>query len=277
MLAIALSVAASIAWGAGDFGGGVLSRRLHVFTVVFFSQLAALVVSLALLAASGESFPSFGELAPAGLAGIAGIGGLCALFYGLSIGRVSIVAPLTALSVAVPVLADLFAGNVPSTLQAAGMVVAFLGVVLASLEPGESERETPWLAVGMGLLAALGFGVFFVAMDSAVDAGYFWALTTERFIATLALGVAVLVAGAPRNASGDLLKMSAIGLLDMLAVGLFAYAATKGSIGIVALLSALYPVTTVVLAVTFLHERLHPVQVAGIAAGLTGVALIAVG
>ena len=69
----------------------------------------------------------------------------------------------------------------------------------------------------------------------------------------------------------------AVGVFDTGANALIAVATTHGSIGIVAVLSALYPITTILLARAVLHERLGPTRTAGGLIALGGAALIAAG
>jgi drug/metabolite transporter (DMT)-like permease len=115
-------------------------------------------------------------------------------------------------------------------------------------------------------------------MARAADADVYWALLTGR---AAAVGVTVLAVAVARPAfavpRARLPALAAIGALDVSANALYAYGSTRGLLSIVAVLGSLYPVVTVLLARAVLHERVRPVQDAGILAALLGVALIAGG
>ena len=68
-----------------------------------------------------------------------------------------------------------------------------------------------------------------------------------------------------------------VGAIDNLANVLFALASQTGMLALVAVLGSLYPVSTVLLARGFLHERLSKPQIAGVVTAFVGVALIALG
>jgi drug/metabolite transporter (DMT)-like permease len=154
-----------------------------------------------------------------------------------------------------------------------GLAVAIAGVLLASREAGEQGAVAQ--GAGFALLSALGFGVFFLGMDRASDSDVLWAVCANRTFSAALLGLALL---ATRPAlglrRGDMRILAIVGILDTLANGLFALAATKGLVSVVAVLASLYPVVTVVLARVVLKERLRTVQRVGAGLALAGVALI---
>jgi drug/metabolite transporter (DMT)-like permease len=209
---------------------------------------------------------------------VAGLVGLAALFRGLAIGTMGVVAPLSSTAVAVPVIVGVATGERPSAAQAAGLAVAFVGMVLAAREPREEGGSGVAAGAGLALVAALGFGCFFLGMDKASDADVPWAILVNR-ISGVVLLASVFAVLRPRGRPGraDVAPLVAIGALDMTANTLFAIATTKGLVSLVSVVSALYPVTTVVLARVFLGERLAAVQRAGIMVAFAGVGLIAAG
>jgi drug/metabolite transporter (DMT)-like permease len=168
VLAIGLALVASLSWGAADFVGGIKSRALPLLTVIGMSQLAGLTVIALIVAARGVGPPGGDYWVYAALSAVGGLGGLFAFYRGLAIGAMSVVAPVASLSAAIPVVFGLARGERPSALQAAGMVVAIAGVALAAREEGpEGAPNGTRVAsgVGLALVAALGFGSFFVGMD----------------------------------------------------------------------------------------------------------------
>ena len=279
MEAAVLALLGAMSWGTGDFFGGLASRRAHVLTVLVVSQAVGLFGVAAWALASGDAPPGIGDMLPAAGAGAAGAAGLAALYRGMAIGAMGIVAPISAVSPAVPLGVDLLRGDAPGGIQWAGIATALAGVVLLAREPGGSARGAGLAAgVSLALVAALGFGLFVVGLDAASDGGATWAVVVARTSSTVLALCAVLVVSAPLRPQRSLLPaIAAVGLFDTTANVLVAFATTYGSAGIVAVLSALYPLTTIVLARIFLAERLDRHRRVGGVLALAGAALVAVG
>src|SRR4051794_21051384 len=280
MAAIALGLAASLSWGTADFIGGLQARRIPVVAVVLGSQLAGLVLVALIVLIRGEAPPGGDFALYAALSSIGGIIGLTAFYTALSIGPMGVVAPLSATAAVIPVIVGVATGDRPSAIQAVGVVVAVTGVVLASREASdEAERSrTVSKGVGFALISAVGFGCFFLLIDRASDADVLWAVSVNRTVSVLLLALALL-ATRPQVGlkAADMRVLAVVGILDVTANGLFAVAATMGLVSVVAVLSSLYPVMTVILARVVLKERLRAVQRIGAAAALVGVALISAG
>jgi drug/metabolite transporter (DMT)-like permease len=278
MSAVVLALCAAALWGTGDFLGGLTSRRLHVLIVLFWSQLVGLAGVAVWIAVSGAARPGAALLWAAG-AGIAGAVGLGCLYRGMAVGAMGIVAPISATSPVVPLAVSVLRGDSPAAVQWAGIALALAGVVLVSREPaGSGVGGRVAAGVGLALVAALGFGLFIVGLGEAAQESAAWATATARFTSVLAL---VLVLGStrrvPRVPRGLLLPVVAVGAFDTGANVLIAVATTRGSLGIVAVLSALYPLTTILLARAILHERLGAGRTTGGLVALAGAALIAAG
>lgn len=280
MGAIALGLAASLSWGVADFLGGIQSRRMPVVAVVFGSQLAGLVLAVVIVAARGDSMPGGDFVVYAALSSVGGIIGLTAFYKALSIGAMGVVAPLSSTAAVIPVAVGIATGDRPSALQGIGVAIAIGGVVLASREATEEAQKSRALSAGAGfaLISAVGFGCFFLAIDRASDADVLWAVTVNRTTSVLLLTAALLVTRPKLSLrAGDMRILAIVGILDIAANGFFALAATKGLVSVVAVLSSLYPVMTVILARVVLGERLRAIQRAGAFAALAGVALISAG
>ncbi len=280
MIAIILGLAASLSWGVADFFGGLQSRRMPVVAVVLGSQLSGLVLVVTVVAIRGEAPPGGDFALYAALSSVAGIVGLTAFYQALSIGSMGVVAPLSSTAAVIPVIVGIATGDRPSALQGAGVALAIGGVVLASREAGDEAGSSRAVSAGAGLalLSALGFGLFFLAIDRASDADVLWAVCVNRAVSAALLGAALIAIRPPMSLrGGDLRILAMVGVLDITANGLFAVASTMGLVSVVAVLSSLYPVMTVVLARFVLGERLRPIQRAGAAAALAGVALISAG
>ena len=281
MDAVAIALAAALSWGVADFVAGLQSRRNGVLTVLVWVQGAGILTVLAAIALTGEPWPDGRTLLLSVAAGIAGLGALGAFYRALAIGTMSIVAPISATGVTLPVVVGLATGDDIAVIVAVGLVVTFAGVVLASREgalEGERARASR-SALGLSLLAALGFGTYFVFADAAADGSVLWLLAIGRitvlpFVALFAhLRGATLIPAAPR----DRWILLAAGQVDLVATGLYALATTLGALSVVAVLAAMYPVATLLLARLVLKETLTRVQAVGVATALAGVALVSAG
>jgi drug/metabolite transporter (DMT)-like permease len=273
--AVVLALASSVTWGVSDFLGGLQTRRRPLLTVMFFGQGAGFASLFIALAIRGEGPPGgSGWIAWALLASVAGVTGLAAFYRGLATGAMGVVAPISSAAAVVPLIVGLALGERPHPIQALGIVLAIVGVVLASREESGSSAA----GAGLAIVAALGFGGFFVGIARASEADVLWALTVSRAFSVAFLVCAVLLARPqfPRTARG-VRDLVVIGVLDTSANLLFALATTQGLVSVVAVLGSLYPIMTVVLARVVLHERLHPLQRVGAIGALAGAALISAG
>ncbi len=277
MLAIALALAASVSWGVGDFLGGLTSRRLHVLTVLVVQQVFGLAAALTWVLLSNDGFPGWTASAWAAAAGICGCLGIGALYRGMAVGAMGIVAPVSAVSAVIPFAVGIASGERPGALQVAGIVLALVGVAVASREPAERGGGRA-AGIGLALVAALGFGFYFVFADRAADASVPFAVATARGVSlAVAFVVAVAVGASLRPGRSFLPALIVIGLCDVGANMLFSLATTEGYLSIVSVLSALYPVVTVALAAIVLHERVAPTQRLGVVGALAGAAMITAG
>jgi drug/metabolite transporter (DMT)-like permease len=273
-----LALSGAFLWGVGDFMGGLAARRLALLTVLAVSQGVGLAGVAVWVVLSGDAFPGVVELLPAAGAGIAGLLGLAALYRGMAVGAMGIVAPISAASPIVPLGFDVAQGVVPGLLQWLGVAFVLVGIAVLSNEPSSVDGSRVAAGVGLALFAALAFGAFFVGIDAGADESVPWAVVAVRSTAvTLAL-LAIVVSRATLQAPRRLLLvLLGIGVFDTAANVVFAQASTEGAIGIVAVLSALYPVVTVALARLVLRERLSVARRAGGVLALAGAALVAAG
>lgn len=277
MLAIALALAASASWGLGDFLGGLTSRRLHVLTVLVVQQVFGWAAALSWLVLSGDGFPGWEATAWAASAGVCGCLGIGALYRGMAIGAMGIVAPVSAVAAAIPFAVGVASGERPGALQVGGIVLALAGVAVASREPAERGGGQA-AGIGLALVAALGFGLYFVFADRAADESVPFAVATARGVSlAVALAAALLVGASLRPGRSFLPALVVVGLCDVGANVFFSLATTYGYLSIVSVLSALYPLVTVALAALVLHERIAPAQRAGVGGALLGAALITAG
>lgn len=278
MIAAALALGSSLAWGTSDFLAGKRTRRMAVLAVLLLSQGTSALIVLVLTAVDGGPPPAAGHLLFAALAGVTDGAMLYCLYRAMAIGSMGVVAPLAGCGAIVPLAVTVATGNGLSTLQLAGVTVALCGTLIAARETAAGPAATVLIAgAGLALAASLLDGVSILAMDQAADGGAIWAVLVDRLAAvTLLAAVAAHLRvriGAGRR---DVTALAAIGLLDVVAQVLFAFALTRGHVGVVAALGTLYPVTTVLLAGVLLRERPDRIQRLGVGACLAGVMMLSV-
>jgi drug/metabolite transporter (DMT)-like permease len=276
LIAIALALGASLLWGVGDFLGGHSSRRLPALTVLAASELAGWAGIAAIVAAARPEAPPAAAFAFAALAGLSGVIGLGALYRGMAVGAMGVVAPLSSAAAVIPVVVGLARGERPSGLQLIGIALTLLGVVLVSREEGAGGARVA-AGVGLALVAAVGFGSYFVFLDAASDDGAAFAVFVARGTATALAFAAAFTRSAWRAPARALPTLVAIGLFDVSANGLLALALNEGLVSLVSVLSSLHPIVTVGLALALLGERVGRTRALGVAVALAGVAAISAG
>ncbi len=280
---VVLGLLASAGWGISDFGGGFASRKAPVVAVLARSQLAGLVIALPLLVARGEPAMTPADLAIATTGGLFAAIGLGLLYRGLSAGRMGVVAPIAGvLTAAVPVGFGLATQGVPPPGAILGIGLAVVSVVLVSRVPDElgspaSAGRQPSALSGVlyGLAAGVGFGLFAVMASQLSDGLVVGPVVVIRAVSvTLVTGFALLTRR-PFGLPGGLWPvMIGIGAVDMLATTFYLAAIEVGPLAIAAILAALYPVVTVLLAAIVLRERFSWGHGLGVALAGVAIALI---
>lgn len=288
-MAAVLALGSALVYGAADFLGGFATRRSPTLAVAAVSQLIGLLVLLAVLPfLPGE--PIAADLRWGALAGVMGGGGIALFYRSLARGTMSVVAPVTATtSAAVPFLVGLALGERPSALALAGIGLALvaIGLISGAAAPFPVPQPASWWrrwrprslhGIGGAVGAGLAFGLFFVLIQRADPAAGLWPLVGARG-GSFGLFVVAAIAGrrSLRPVARDLRIIAGAGALDMAANVLFLLAVQRGLLSIVAVLTALYPASTVVLAHLVLGERLARPQRIGLACAALGAALIVVG
>ena len=276
-MASLLALLSSILWGGADFLGGKLSKRYQAIAVTAVSQVFGLLIGVSIVLISSSWLSpslSWDSYFISGVfAGLLGFIGLVAFYTGLATGRMGVVAPISALSVTIPLTIAFINGEKPNTGQLIGMGVALTGAFFAS--GPEIKGGVTIKPIIFAVIAAFGFGsaVTFIARGSETSA--IMTMTTMR-LATLM--VALLLFARYRTIGGftkkDLPILIAIGAADFMANLLLGVATTKGLVSLAVVLGSLYPIVTALLAFRLLHERLHKVQYLGIAFAITGVVVI---
>ena len=272
MLPVLAGLLSACSYGVGDFLSGLASRRDPPLRVVALTHPLAAAL-LALLAwGFGQDLPPARDLAWGAFAGVVGLGGVLAFYRALALGPMGAVSVAAgALSALLPVVAGLLFGEAfgaPLWLGALGVVA---GCGLLSFTPGKAGGAVS--GVPLGLLAGLGFGLFFVLLAQAQAPGVLWTLCAARIASSaVVLPIAVRTVGLRPNKLG-LMLASAPG--DTLGNLFYLLAVQGGGLALAGLLTSLYPALTVLLAAVVLRERLRPAQWAGVGLALLGAAVLA--
>jgi drug/metabolite transporter (DMT)-like permease len=287
-MAIVLALVSALAYGVSDFVGGLVSRHTSAWSVAVLANLtSALCLSVVAFFVPGS--PASADLAWATLAGIGGGVGGGFLYRGFSTGRMSVVAPVSAVGAAlVPVAAGAVGGERVSVLVWLGIVSALPGIWLVASVPaddlcrveGEVTPARRGYAEGLtdGILAGLGFGVLFAALGQVPESAGLWPLALAQAVsvpAVVLLAVLVRAAWVPRGRPVRWAPLA--GAVAALATGTFLLATQRGYLTIAGVLASLYPATTVLLAAVVLRERVHRAQGVGLGLCAAAVALVAGG
>lgn len=271
---ILFGLAAALTWGAGDFSGGLASKRTNALSVVIIAHAFSMVLLLAAAFFLRESFPPLAAWLWGGLAGLGGAIGLVLLYTALANGRMSVAAPVSALvAAAIPVIFAALTKGLPSLWVIAGFVLALAAIWLVS----GGSRDFRLAELRLPALAGLAFGFFFTTLHLASGESVIYPLIAVRIVSISSLLLFSLVTRQPVAPSrASLVPILMSGLLDTLGNGAYALAAQLGRVDVAAVLGSLYPGATVLLAWILLKEHINRQQVAGIAAALAAIVLITV-
>ncbi|MEH1030758.1 DMT family transporter [Micromonospora profundi] len=265
MLPIVLAAISAVAFGTADFSGGKASRRAHPIAVTVVSQLLSVPLLVVLVLVVPGTL-TVRDTAWGLLAGLAGASGVMLLYRALAGGMMAVVAPVTAITAAVvPIVAGLFTASFPGALALTGAGLAVLAIALVSLGESGGRASVPARQVGLALTAGALFGVFYTLLGQADESAGMWPVAAVR-VSSIAFGLALAVGTGVRLRLGRrvLVWAAVAGVLDSAANALFLAAAARGHLSIVAAIAALYPASTVLLALAVDRERLRPIQVAGL-------------
>ncbi len=275
-LSITFGLGSAVAWGAGDFTGGLASRKGNLLGVIFVSQFLGGLLLAILGVIFAESIPPVPHLLYGGLAGIFGNIGLIALYKGLSQGRMGIVAPLSAvLTALIPIGYSAFYSGLPSMIQFAGFICFMVAIWL--LSAGDTGFRMTLNELLLSIVAGLGFGFFFILIDRANDLAIYWPLVSARlFSVSFLFFILFIMKKSIKPISGQWKFIGITGILDAGGNLFFSLAAHLGRLDISAVLGSLYPAATVFLAWFFLKERLGKKQWIGVAGAFFALILISI-
>jgi uncharacterized membrane protein len=273
LIAALLALAAASSWGAGDFFGGLATRRFDAFRSVLISYSVGLVALVIVAIARREPFPPPVDLVWGALGGLAGMIGIVFLYRGFATGRMGIVAPVSAvLATAIPVIFNVFTEGLPDNLILVGFGVALVGIWLLSRPERLGIRPA---GLGMAIIAGLGFGSFFLALGQVGENTVFWPLVAGRVAACAAMLTFTLATQRSvqlRQSPLGLLMLT--GVLDVAGNLFFLLAIQNGRLDIAAVLGSLYPAVTAILAWLAIKEHMTRLQVVGVGMAMLAIVLI---
>ena len=275
-LAVIYGLSSAVSWGAGDFSGGLASKRTSVFTVVLISQVVGILLLIASAFAFAEVIPDSNYLVWGAFGGVFGSLGLVALYSALAQSQMGLVAPLSAVVTAIiPVVFAFFSEGLPKTTQMAGFGIALVAVWFLSYSGSKNKLVKKELV--LALSAGIGFGLFFIFIDKASSEAVMWPLVSARFASLTLLVIIILFRrGVQKPSIRQIPYIVMAGVFDAGGNALFAMAAHLGRLDVSSVLASLYPASTVLLAWLFLKERLHSQQWIGVVAAFSAMVLIAV-
>jgi drug/metabolite transporter (DMT)-like permease len=275
LLGIALALASAAVWGAGDFSGGLASRRTGQPQVLTLSALSGIVMLAALAALRGESLPSAETAFWAGTAGLSGTVGLACLYRGLAMGNTAMVAPTAAVvTAALPVVFAWITEGRPHASQLSGFVVAMAGIWLVAAPT--TSIDVSRSGFRLALLSGVGFGGFLILIGQVPAGSVFVPAAVSRVVMLVAVVALLRIRGLALPALTSNPAALVAGLFDAAGNVFYLFAKEYARLDVAAVLSSLYPVTTVLLAYAVLQEKVSRLQWIGMGVCLLAVALITI-
>lgn len=287
MLTALLGLCTAITYGAADFFAAIASRKIRVVEVTALASLSGLIVLSVLLPFMGGVFSPdafFWGL----MGGLSSVVALLCLYASLALGPISIISPLGALvSAIVPaVIGVSFLGESFTLLGWLAIAIALVAVVLVGFVPGENVTLPKPRAIVLAIGAGIGIGIAVSSLARSPHDSGIAPIIIMRTTAALLLGAVVLITALrQKKANTDtsrtpitskvLLTIAGAGALDAAANIFFTLASRTGSLTVVGVLTALYPLGTILLARFVLKEHVATTQKIGIALTLSASLLLA--
>ena len=281
MLSILFGLGAALGWGAGDFTGGLASRKTGAYRTVFYGEVIGIFILFFIIMAFGEPVPNRRAWLFAMLAGALGTMGLILLYHSMTLGLMSVAAPVSALlAAALPVVVGIFREGLPEWMTFIGFGFALFAVWMISQgEGGITDIVSHLTDLKLPLLAGIGFGLYFVFMHEATSTGaVIWPMVASRSGGLILITTYMLFTRSPwkveDSSAWSIITLN--GILDISGDVFFILASQSGRLDVAAVLSSLFPGATVVLAWIFLKERLSRNQWIGIGSALIAIALMTI-
>ncbi|HTT50269.1 MAG TPA: EamA family transporter [Streptosporangiaceae bacterium] len=283
MLAIAWALASAIGYGASDYAAGLAARAASVIRITLLGEAVSILILLLVVPWASTQWPSPDSVAWAAAAGLGGITGAMTLYLGFRHAAFSVAGPLSAVaSAGFSVLAGLLFGEHPSTLSLAGIGLALPAIVAVSASPGGGPAggDPGHRAAGAvyGVAAGACFAILFIGLNRAGSGHDLWPLLISQVAGLVALCLVAAVSRQlkpPPRRAGWLAV--AAGAASAAGTTCYFLATHAGLLAVTAVITSLYPGSTILLARVLLGERLTAIRLAGLALAAASVVLIAVG
>jgi drug/metabolite transporter (DMT)-like permease len=279
MLPVLFGLSSALSWGAADFCGGLASRKGKAYQVVLFGEAVGLAFLVVAAWLSGEKPLPWTSLLMCTVAGSMGVLGLLLFFKSMTAGKMSVAAPVSALTAALlPVIVGSILDGFPGGRTFAGFGLALVAIWFISQPDGGEKNIRVRLAdLSLPLIAGLSFGVYLILYNRGSQTNLFLPLVASRLAGTVTMLLFVLFMRQPLlpgRAVWPLITLN--GILDVTGNGLYILAGQAGRMDVAAVLVSLYPGSTVLLAGLILHERLNRAQVVGVLAALAAIVLMTI-
>lgn len=276
MIAIVLALICAFSYGVADFWGGLATRRGSIWKVLPIIVAAGILTLSLAVPFLGATFSQAAILAGIG-AGLSGTVGYIFLMYGLALGPMSVVAPISAvMGSIIPFAVGLLRGETLSTIGFIGAGLALVSIVLVSRSTADATHPVTAKAVIVAIIAGLGIAGYFLGISGGPDDSGLAPVIVGRLVTG---GIFIVVAIAKwktiRDEAIDYKLALASGSLDVVGGASFMLATRAGDLVLVAVLAALYPAFTVLLARFVLHERMERHQLIGLLGAGAAVVLLA--
>ncbi|MEO8330738.1 MAG: DMT family transporter [Candidatus Nanopelagicales bacterium] len=277
MIAITMALGASLAYGLTDFLGGIAARRISVLLLGAITQPLGLVLLLVFLPFTDGVFSSQ-ALWWGVISGVGGAAAYIMLFKSLAIGPMSVASPLSALiAVVIPVLAGIAFGERLPLGAWIGIALGAAAVLMVSQVHSDAPHPVSLNVVLLAAGAGVFISVFLIALERSPEDSGLWPLVVVRVVTSvLILALALGTRSMSRPPRDAVLLGASSTLLDVLATLLFLLATRDGLLSVVAVITALYPAATVLMAKVVLGEELQAVQRWGLALAAVSISLLAV-
>jgi drug/metabolite transporter (DMT)-like permease len=279
LLSIVYGLISAVGWGAGDFIGGLASRKTGAVRAVFYGESIGLSILLIIVLIIGEPSPTGREWLFALAAGVCGTMGILLLYHSMTLGLMSIATPVSALLAAViPVLIGAFTEGFPRVTTLVGFVFALYAVWMISQgEDGVKDILAHIADLKLPLFAGIGFGLYFILMHEASRVSTLWPVIAARSGGVAIIGTYLLIKRETWSVERPAWPFIGLnGVLDIIGNSFFVLAGQAGRLDVASVLGSLYPGGTVLLAWIFLRERLSRNQWIGILSALLAIILLTV-
>jgi drug/metabolite transporter (DMT)-like permease len=279
LLSILYGLTSALTWGAADYCGGLASRKAKPYQAVLLGEAVGLAALLVIAFLSSETPPGWSAWLMCAIAGSMGVLGLLLFFQSMAAGKMSIAAPVSALTAAIlPVIVGSSLEGFPGMFTMAGFALALAAIWFISQPDGSPKSLRLRLAdLKLPILAGIGFGIYYILFNRGSQDGFFWPMVSSRLAGVVTMVIYTLATRQSFLPSAPVWPLIILnGILDVTGNGFYILAGQAGRMDVAAVLASLYPASTVLLAGLFLHERLNRLQLLGILAALVAVMLMTV-